>query len=379
VANKHKANEDTLWDHTLPLVRALVTDAGMPGRTADALELFQVLSASWGGRRLGETPRWSGLTDDCTPVQPSLIVSPDGAEAELLVEPQDEPATARSYWAAGERAIDELERRGLTDASAFRSVKDLFRPVPQDNVVYFSLWLAARVRPRGSGIAVYLNPAAAGKDPIAVCRTASARLGARRAWTEVEKALAPGDRVLALGFDLGPARTRQLHLFVRPPGGSVEPLERLCQVGGSATRGEIAEFWERALGPAAQHIGRPALVSLHLDGDGGHRRATARLPLCPHASDNAENRRRFGRLLQHYRLPTRGYEAFARAVCTSARKRRSLLGAHSWITREEESGAVRVAFSFNPSTYMGGYGALSLEPGYPWPSPLTPQPEGAAR
>jgi hypothetical protein len=379
VANKHKAKDDTLWDHTVPLVRALVTDAGMPGRAAAALELFQILSTSWGARRLSETPRWSGLTDDCTPVQPSLIVSADGAEAELLVEPQDEPATASSYWAAGERVLDELERRGLTDVNAFRTVKDLFRPVPQANVVYFGLWLAARIRPRGARISVYLNPAAAGKDPIGVCRTASARLGARRAWAEVEKALAPGDRVLAFGFDLGPARERQIHLFVRPPGGSAEPLERLCGVGGAAASGEISDFWERALGPAAHHIGRPGLVSLHLDGDGGHRRATARLPLCPHASDNAENRRRFGRLLQHYGLPTRGYDAFARTICTSARRRRSLLGAHSWITREQEREQVRVAFSFNPSTYMGGYGALSLEPGYPWPSPLTPQPEGAPR
>ena len=66
----------TLGERTQFQARALCQAAGLSARAADADALLQEMCASWSQRDPAQRPRWSSLTDDCSPIEYSVVLAP---------------------------------------------------------------------------------------------------------------------------------------------------------------------------------------------------------------------------------------------------------------------------------------------------------------
>src|SRR5580692_5346298 len=83
----------------------LVRLCGAIGRNERASEIVEIFREMWreAGLRPPEAePRWSGLTDDSTPTEFSVVFSGKASpRLRVLFEPQGDPASPKAYWEAG--------------------------------------------------------------------------------------------------------------------------------------------------------------------------------------------------------------------------------------------------------------------------------------
>src|SRR5581483_4477188 len=205
----------TLFDHGSGQLRALGRACGYDEHEiAGMLRVFAVAAESWGGRCVEETPRWSGVTDDCSPFEFSLAIEPTGTELRMLAEAQRDPASPDTYWNAGVDLTRRLSDHCNAALDGFERVSDLFRPRAE---VYFSM-LHGICFGRGDSpsMKVYLNPKAQGLERSgAIVGEALAGIGYAGVVENLQSRMRPGDEYQFLCFDLDHVFESRIKIYIR--------------------------------------------------------------------------------------------------------------------------------------------------------------------
>jgi DMATS type aromatic prenyltransferase len=160
--------------------------------TAQALDVFSLMGASWADWAVGDVPVWpNDISDDGTPFEFSASFDGAAPRLRMLVESQAEPISRTSSWGAGLALGERLRSAGLADLTLFDQIRDLF--VPHSGAQgRFSLWHAAVVEQGQPALfKAYVNPCSFGMGSAPyVVEQALRRLGFEDAWRFVKDRLA---------------------------------------------------------------------------------------------------------------------------------------------------------------------------------------------
>ncbi|WP_399494266.1 tryptophan dimethylallyltransferase family protein [Streptomyces sp. P9(2023)] len=221
--------------------------AGLSG--SDSAEYARTLLSALGpiGERPLELPAPddSFLSDDHTPVEFSLALTPDGNPTlRVLIEPGCGAPGLAQNGRRGLRAVREMARRWGVDTSRLDDLEDLFFPPNPRGPL--ALWCALELVPGGvPRIKVYLNPAASGQERSAdTVREALRRLGHRRAFASLPE----GDRLLFFALDLGDWDEPRVKVYLAHHDLSAAEAADLSRVDGGPGPAEIASFFRLAAG-----------------------------------------------------------------------------------------------------------------------------------
>ena len=195
-------------------LRKLCGAIGLEARTDQTLDLFREMWAACGLRAPAEEPRWSGLTDDSTPTEYSVVFTAgDHPRLRVLFEPQADPASPATYWEAGRRVTRWLAERWGASVDCALAVEDIF--IPRDPHVHICIGHAVEFDEEPS-FKMYYNAMADGpSNAIKLVDEAFRCLGFGRPWDALRSVLGPDDRIeLFAVLDLSPVT--RLKLYVRP-------------------------------------------------------------------------------------------------------------------------------------------------------------------
>src|SRR5262245_11810142 len=150
------------WTRVEEQIRGLCRAIGAGGMEAEAVEIHSRMRRVCKLREPGEPARWSGVTDDSTPFEYSVAFQQSGARLRFLFEPQNDPATAASYWQAAKRCTRLLKSTWNANITPALAIEDLFEPrVP----VFLSAGHGVELYSgRPAGFKVYFNAMARGTD-----------------------------------------------------------------------------------------------------------------------------------------------------------------------------------------------------------------------
>jgi hypothetical protein len=362
---------ETLSEYGARQLRALCRAAGFAGDEAAILDLFHVLSASWGAVPLAAAPRWSGITDDCSPLELSVVFGGSRPELRVLVEAHAEPASPGAYWQAGRQLTAALRQRLGLNTEPLERIEDLFCPASEDAPVYFAMYHAVVCWPGAAPLVkVYLNPAARGLPASEICAEALRRLGLGGVWPAIAAVVRPQDQLVFLSLDLTPQLGARVKVYVRHRDATVDDLERTASVAAEYVPGDGGTLLRTLTDETEPIIHRPPLTTFYCAPDPADRpqRAALQVPLYPYVPNDAVASQRIRACLTAYGLESATYDR-----CVDALAPRSLhdeVGMHGWISLQRERGAPRVTVYFQPRMYLARYGPLSLDPPRCWPSPV---------
>ncbi len=152
---------------------------------------------------LPAVPRWSGVTDDCTPVELSLAFQTSGpVRVRALVEAQDDAASPLAYWHAASEVSRYFEGRLGADLDRLRRVVDLFIPDGLSPLMaaWHSLEWGVGCPPLAK---IYLSPASRGRHQAQACvNEALGRLGFGNAAAAMLELCSQTDLFTHLSLDL---------------------------------------------------------------------------------------------------------------------------------------------------------------------------------
>ncbi len=186
--------------------------------TAQALEVFSLMGASWSDWPVGDVPVWpNDISDDGTPFEFSASFDGAAPRLRMLVESQAEPISRTSSWGAGLALGERLRSAGLADLSLFDQIRDLFVP-PSGAQGRFSLWHAAVVEQGQPALfKAYVNPCLFGMGSAPyVVEQALLRLGFEDAWRFVKDRLAsdPNAVIRYFSVDLEAAESARVKVYL---------------------------------------------------------------------------------------------------------------------------------------------------------------------
>lgn len=312
-------------------------------------------------------PRWSGLTDDSTPIEFSIVFSQRDRQLRLLFEPQGDPQSPIEYWKSGQRLTRYLARRWHASIDVARDVEPLFRPSAKD--VLLAGGHAFEPVPHGSPkCKVYFNAMAAGVERTDhVVGIALAHLGYEAAWQQMRRALTPRDRIELLALDLTPLG--RVKLYVRPIGASLRHLQSLANLAAQADDGLIARAWQIIHPTRPPERSRPTFLTYHLTDRGSAKpeRATFSIPLFPGIRSDLEVSRRVVRLFKELEIDHAPYLKCLSAMANQALWREQ--GIHSYVAVQTDGRDHAIVVYFNPRFYAARHGFLARSPTRVWASP----------
>ncbi len=361
----------TLFDHGAQQLRALCQVAGFADDAVRIVALFRDVTASWGATPLDRPPRWSGIADDCSPMELSVAFGGRQPELRVLVEAHAEPASPAAYWAAGQRLTATLCARFGLDAGPLGRLQDLFAPASGDAPVYFVVYHAAVFWPGAPpAFKIYLNPAARGLPPADVCAEALGRLGLGAAWDAIAAVLRPPDQLAFFSLDLSPQLGARVKLYVRHRGTAAADLERVASCTAEYVPGDALALAQAICGAREPDLRRAVITTLYCVPESRDRpqRAGLQMPLYPYVQHDGAARERIVALLATHGLSSAPYRRCLAALAT--RPLHEEMGIHGWVSLQREQGAPRVTAYFQPRMYLARYGPLSLDPPRFWPSPV---------
>jgi hypothetical protein len=314
-----------------------------------------------------DPPRWSGLTDDSTPMEFSVVFGQRHRQLRLLFEPQGDPQSAVEYWRAGQRLTRYLARRWHASIDAAREIAPLFRPVAKG--VLLAGGHAFEPVSRGAPkCKVYFNAMAAGTENTdRVVGAGLARLGYDRTWRRLRRGLTPSDRIELLALDLTPRG--RVKLYVRPIGAPLPHLQSLNGLAAKADSGLIARAW-RVIHPGrVPERSRPTFMTYHLTDPGAARpeRATFSIPLFPGIRSDLDASRRVVSLFNELEIDPAPYLACLGAMADKPLSREQ--GIHSYVAVQTADRERAIVVYFNPRLYAARYGFLARSPVHVWTSP----------
>jgi DMATS type aromatic prenyltransferase len=347
---------------------ALCDASGVVDRKPQIVGMFNEVAGLCGDRDVRLPPRWSGVTDDCTPFEFSVALHEGRPNIRLLVEAQDDPACPQSYWKAGMRLNDWLARNHRIDLAGFRQIEDLF--VPHDPTAAWAMWHGVDFARAGSPLfKLYLFPHAQGPERAdAVLRDALSRLGFADAWSSVAKLRGAKDMFSHLSLDL--TATPRLKVYIRHHDATLDALEARGATAGIRP-GDWAGFC-RAIAQGHDPLSlRPIFAAYHLNGATAERlqHAVLYLPLFPFAANDAIAHERISGFLAACGIASDIYSDCVTAMADGPLERER--GLHTYLAFQRRNGLPQVTAYFGSRLYWSRYWGLVSNRRRCWPSPVT--------
>jgi hypothetical protein len=354
-------------------LRDICLAAGLVEQQEPIAALFDTLCGVAGLRRLPVQPRWSGVTDDCTPIEFSTTFNARETRVRFLIEAQDDPASPASYWNAGERLGAHLATMDGIRLEPMLAISDLFSPT--DPNALFAIWHAMEFCKDGPPLCkIYLNPAARGRDTArTVVLAALDRLGFGRASDRLLKLLNRNEVITHLAIDLVSATQARVKIYTRLFRAAPLDFDRRAEAIGAEGGLDFADVCEVICRSADVLWQRPVMTCYHLTAADLTRPAgmTLYLPLYPYASSDHVATERITALLSQAGFGAPIYRKIADRLVAGCR---GTVGIHTYVGYKRLAGARgagQVTAYFNPSLFQAQYGRLALDPGHFWPSPLS--------
>jgi hypothetical protein len=354
-------------------LRDICLAAGLVEQQQTIVALFDTLCGVAGLRQLPILPRWSGVTDDCTPVEFSTTFDARGTRVRFLIEAQDDPASPASYWDAGGRLGAHLATMKDISLEPMLAIRDLF--LPTDPNALFAIWHAVEFRKDGPPLCkIYLNPAARGRDTArTVVLDALDRLGFGHASDRLLKLLNGDDVITHLAIDLVSAAQARVKVYARHFRAAPVEFDRRAEAIGANTGLDFADVCEVICRSADLLWQRPVVTCYHLTAADLTRPAgmTLYLPLYPYASSDHVAAERITALLSQAGFGAPVYRSIADRLIAG---RRGAVGIHTYVGYKRIAGARdggQVTAYFSPSLFQPQHGRLALDPDHFWPSALS--------
>jgi hypothetical protein len=339
------------------------------------------MSESWGGRRVEESPQWSTLTADSTPLELSVVLGAEPVALRASVEAQAVPASPAAYWRSAQRLTSQLAEVYDMDPARLRQVEHLFAPHSSQRppmVAFHTMGWSPRHRPEGK-----IHLWAGGSGPSAggpICEQALATLGFPDAWRHIAQTMHPDDVVSYLCLDIDSGPTARTKLYVQHRGHvSEERLARWDRLGPNPHSGDgptMAEIANRARARSAWRSDVPTrtrlqwrsnsrrfwscgtYVSLVPDRVSPIQSVMHQFALPPHVRSDAEARRMIREVMDVYGVGDRSRLAYERcAEFFAGDNMAEQMYAHTFVSAQRSgSGPPRVATYFNPRMYYRRHG-----------------------
>jgi hypothetical protein len=321
------------------LVRLCESSGLEPEATATAESVFRSLIVPWSrvARSLsGESEEWlSEISDDNTPIEFSVTLSPEGAEVRVLFEPQGPEPTLASHREAALAMHERLERDYHADLSRFRRVLDLFLPPNMQGP--FALWSAVVFSNRHPpAFKAYFNPQARGPGRAAeLVSEALRRLDMPKAVRTLARSVARRDphrdELKYFALDLSHDPRARVKVYVRHHDATPEDLELVATAAPGSNPGEALQF-AKAMGGGAERFRARATFSCaaFVEGDAERPAAvTHYVPVCAYSENDAVVEERVGAYLSEHGLAADPYRSMLRAFAN--RPLDAGVGMQSWV------------------------------------------------
>ncbi|MES1186015.1 MAG: tryptophan dimethylallyltransferase family protein [Myxococcales bacterium] len=296
----------------------------------------------------------SEISDDNTPIEFSVTISPTGSEVRVLFEPQGEEQTLAGHRDAALRMHEQLARQYAADLSRFRLVSDLFTPSGMQGP--FALWSAvvfANGKP--PSFKSYFNPQAQGVgSAVALVEEALRRLGLPRAWRHLASTMARRgphrDELKYFALDLSTSEQARVKVYVRHHEATPEDLEIAASAASDSTRGEAQDF-ARAMGGRALRFKERATFTCaaFVGGQDDRPSATTQyVPVCAYALDDLEVERRVASYLGSQGIDDAPYRRVLAAFAN--RPLDAGVGLQSWVAFRRYRGVPRLTVYLGTET-----------------------------
>jgi DMATS type aromatic prenyltransferase len=288
----------------------------------------------------------SEISDDNTPIEFSVTISPAGSEVRVLFEPQGEEQTLAAHREAALRMHDQLAREHGADLNRFRMISDLF--TPPDMQGPFALWSAVVFADgQPPGFKAYFNTQAQGVgSAVALVEEGLRRLGLPGAWRHLAATMARRgphrDELKYLALDLSASEQARVKVYVRHHEATPEDLEVAASAAPDSTHGEAQDF-ARAMGGHARRFNERATFTCaaFVGGQDDRPSATTQyVPVCAYALHDLEVEQRVSRYLQTHGMDT---EPYRRVLVAFANRPLSAgVGLQSWVAFRRYQGVPRL-------------------------------------
>ncbi len=338
---------------------------GRKDRAAEVTGIFGEMWTGCGLRAPNAEPRWSGLTDDSTPTEFSVVFSGKAdPRLRVLFEPQGDPASPQAYWEAGCRVTRWLRERWGASIEQALQVEDIF--IPEDPNMFLCMGHAVEFDDQPA-FKMYYNAMSKGPANARQCvDQAFRRLGYTRAWDALQKILGPQDRIELFALDLTPAT--RLKLYLRPMNADLEHITRLYSISTTAQPEDVSLMWDILGKPRVPERSRPVFLTYQFNDAEDERpsRTALSIPLFPGVPSDLAAVRRTCRLLRAFDMPVESYTACVRAMADAPLAQEE--GIHSYIALQRNARDVAVVAYLNPRLYVRRYGWLARDPARTWPT-----------
>ena len=340
------------------------------GKALQAQQLFENLAKLAGDAPVDAPPRWSGMTADCTPFEFSLSLHKIGYQLRFLLEAQDDPASARSYWHAGLKINEFLNEKRLVDLTRFDKIRELFEPTDED--AFWAMWHAFDLRNEGVPLCkIYLNALAQGRDNGAArVSEAMGRLGLQASFEFLERAMIPSDIFTHFSLDLTNAEHARIKVYVRHYGLSFKRLGKLFELARGNVAKDAIEFSERMTGHDSSFVDRPVFTVYHYSGPRpvSPERVVLNIPSFPYSKNDFIANKRMREYLDKHDIPSKAYEQCLRTMSNIPLEQSE--GVHCYWSFTSMNQSPRVTIYFGSRLFYDSYGNLSHDPKQFWPSPI---------
>jgi DMATS type aromatic prenyltransferase len=332
-------------------LRSLAAALDLPERlTSQALEVFGLMSETWGDWAVGDSPVWpNDISDDGTPFEFSASFDGSSPRLRMLAESQLEPISKTSSWAAGLAFGERLKAAGLADLSLFEQIQDLFAPHAAART-RFSLWHAAVLEEaRPALFKAYVNPSllGAGSAPYVV-EQALRRLGFAEAWAFLEHSLAanPSADIRYFSVDLEAPESARVKIYLGCSQ-SAAAVDQLISGGNNSQPNDAQRWLDTLTASQGPFDARPILSCFSFRTGSAAPDVTVHVPIRCYVKHDAEALSRVSKLMS-----ARDSERLSHALsAVSERPLNVGRGLLTYASLRREASAVRVTVYLAPEAY----------------------------
>lgn len=327
--------------------------------TREAEEIFRNVVVRWSRvEAFARDPRgaWvSEISDDNTPIEFSVTLSPVGSEVRVLFEPQGEAHTLLAHREAALAMHEELSRNYGADLSRFRLVQDLF--TPPDMRGPFALWSAiVFTNGRRPSFKAYFNPQAQGAGgAVALVEEGLRRVGLPNAWRQLAATLARRgphrDELKYFALDLSQSDQARVKVYVRHHDATPADLEVAASAAPGSSHGEAEDF-ARAMGGGARRFKDRATFTCAAFVGGADERPSATtqyVPVCAYALDDLEVEQRVCSYLLSQQMDDTPYRRVLSGFAN--RPLNAGVGMQSWVAFRRYQGVPRLTVYLGSETH----------------------------
>ncbi len=332
---------------------ALCNAVGLETKTAQAIEIFRVMTKSWGNRKVGDKSVWqSDVSDDGSPFEFSIAFKDDRAELRILIEAQGTEPTLESNWQAGLDLNRYLAEKYHVSLDRFHQIEDLY--VPTNPAAKLGIWHSACFYPdKEPSFKIYLNPQAQHKSrAAAVVEESLVRLGFDRAWSNLAEIAAQRgpdkDDFPYFSLDLAADSQARVKIYLRHYDATVVDLEKALSLAQNYVAGDVTEFCQALTPEQSLFTSKPVVSCFSFINSNDDRPvgATVYIPIGYYALNDRIVADRLNQYFSDRHLPDTIYTAALRAFAIRALE--AGIGMHSHIALKRDGQQLQVTTYLNP-------------------------------